>query len=129
MVGFLLYLSIAWGVRGVVRLHRILSNIVLIWRLRAGKWFDKGSRCGCLLSNPSLLLKFTAQPTDLLPRGGGCTCVHLHTPEKVGWGGCRKHLDHEEPLICLCLSLAERNWKTGEENHYGNPEHNRLNAA
>lgn len=32
--------------------------------------------------------------------------MHLHTPEKVGWGGCRKHLDREKPLISLCLSLA-----------------------
>lgn len=86
MVGFLLYLRIAWGVRGVVRLHRILSNIVLIWRLRAGKWFDKGSRCGCLLSNPSSLLKFTAQPTDLLPRGGWVyLCASAHPRE--GWVG------------------------------------------
>lgn len=72
--------------RIVVRPHRILSHIVLIWHLRAGKWLEEGSHCGCHPSSPSLLLEFAAQSTGFLPRAGGEECAFAH-PKKdwVGW--------------------------------------------
>lgn len=87
MVGFLLHLSITGGMRGAVSPHGIF---VLICHLRAGRWFEEGSHCGSHLSNPSVLLKFLAQPRDIQLRGVSI-CVCICTPQKkIGWGGRRK---------------------------------------